>query len=183
MSEIKEKAWEVFRSVFKEGEDVLVEDETGTWYWGKLSWSKDELILTTLHGKSERIIWEKAELICHDGFPVKPIMGMTADYAAMLAALEPREVVIAAWKKTMGPLRAMDLGKETRPTYKWNSGGGGCPFVMGPCHLVEIHNEGNTGPIYDEYPMTEIIENMVFQAPDGAIMHSYDSTHLFMNIP
>ena len=69
MNQITEKAWEVFRSAFKDGEYVVVETDLGVFYYGKLKSFNDALELTRIDRHSVVIPWDKVEFIAHDGFP------------------------------------------------------------------------------------------------------------------
>lgn len=161
MNEITKKAWQVFRSAFKDGEQVVVEDCHGNFEWGKMVATKDSIILTRPGGRSRTLDWKDIEFICHDGFPVQDIMDMTPEEAGRRAKETPTKMI----------RRLLSVGSA------WF--GGGCPFVAGPCKLITIHNCGNCGPAFYERDDAEVL---VFQAKDGAIMHSYDTEHLFLNI-
>lgn len=166
MIEITKKAWAVYRSAFKDGEKVVVEDCHGRFYWGKLSTTNEGVTLASPGGKSKMIFWDELEFICHDGFPVNRIMGMTAKEAAKRAARTPLSIIREALE---GPLTKVR---------RFRFVGGGCPWIA-ECRLVETHNRGNIGP---KFYYEDDEEVMVFASPDGAIMHSYDTEHLFLNV-
>jgi hypothetical protein len=56
---------------------------------------------------------------------------------------------------------------------------GGCPFYAGPCEIVAVHNRGHIGP---DYWHEDDCEVLVARADDGAMLHSYDSAHLFLHL-
>lgn len=160
MTEITEKAWAVYRSAFKDGEQVIAEDEFGQFHWGKLLTTEDGITLTRPGGISTVLPWDELEFICHDGFPVKRIMGMSQDEAGKRARRTPTSII----------REALD-----RPLTKYV--GGGCPWVA-ECQLVETHNLGNVGPRFYGEDDEEV---MVFAGAGGGVMHSYDTEHLFLD--
>lgn len=153
MSEVTKLAWRVFRDTFKEGEEVVVEDSMGNFYWGKMYAQEDYLRLTRPGGWSKDIDWEEVEFICHDGFPVDHIFGMTQEEAAERARRTTRSIIHEY------------LDHTVKPIY------GGCPWVA-QGSLVEILNPGSMSYGDD----CEII----VLANGDARFHSYWTDHLFL---
>lgn len=162
-----EKAWEVLRSVFKDGEDVVVEASWGKFFYGKLTAEQDRVVLVRPDGLRRVIDWDDVELMAHDGFPVSRLMRMTPEEAEVRATMPADEIV--------RELLDGEPGSIGRPEYV----GGGCPFVAGPMRLARVFNQGNNGPRYWYRDDCEVLE---FVAADGAVMHSYDTDHLFLDI-
>jgi hypothetical protein len=162
MNKITNKAWNVFRSAFKNGDDVIVEDERGNFFYGKLAAYDDFVIITRPHGKSVTIKWDQIEFMAHDGFPVNRLMGMTPQEAATRAEQSNTKIIT-------------DLLDGQLKHHKVNFGGG-CPFIVESVYLINVYNRGNTGP---KFCYSDAGEVMTFQAKDGARMHNYDSDHLF----
>lgn len=163
MTGFTEQAWRVFRGAFRDGEQVIVEDDTGDFWWGTLLAKEEALVLTRPNGKSVEIEWDDVVLIAHDGFPIKELRGMSAQAAAVLAEKTNAEII----ERLCNPppkRRGMWLG-------------GGCPFVAGPMVLSAIHNQGNRGSRYWYSDAAEVLE---FVSKEGAILHNYDTDHLFI---
>jgi hypothetical protein len=147
-------AWRVFRSAFRDGEHVVVETDDGKFHWGRLRAENDVLVLTRPNGESEEVDWDEVEFVSHDGFPVSAIAGLSVLQAENAAQLTNRDLIVAAL--------------EGRTHF-----GGGCPWWAGPAELVAVHNRGSRS-------LKEDCETLVFRAADGALMHSYDTGHLFL---
>lgn len=160
MRTVTENAWAIFRSAFKDGDEVVIETSSGDFFWGRLTVMEEQLLLTRPDGRSRQWDWDLVELICHDGFPVRKLFRMTPEEAAKRANATSNELIHAAFDGEFDPPRAYY--------------GGGCPWVAGPMRLVNIHNRGSRR-------QDDGAEVMVFQADDGAVMHSYDTDHLFLD--
>lgn len=158
MDSVTEKAWEVYRSVFTDGEDVVVEDSEGKFYYGILR-SFNEYITVTRSSGCWTIHWDDIEFMAHDGFPVNRLMKMSQGEAHRRAEQDSQQIIRAAFEDGL------------KPTYSFC--GGGCPFVAGPMMPGRIFNVGSL----DLYDGCEVLE---FVAADGAVMHSYDTSHLFL---
>jgi hypothetical protein len=69
------KAWELFHTCFKDGEEVIIIDEDDKFYWGKLEIHEKHCLLHRPEGKKPlKIDWIDVAFISHDGFPVKKMM-------------------------------------------------------------------------------------------------------------
>ena len=163
MKEITERAWEMFRSRFKDGQEVIVENQYGNFYYGKLKCHNDYITITSPGGISKDIHWDNIEFICHEGFPAKRILGMTVEEANKRADETDKEIIRAAFIR--GELSQSDDGVYY---------GGGCPFIAGPMFPNRIFNKGSKSVYEDD------CEVMEFVSFDGAFMHSYDTNHLFI---
>lgn len=75
----KVNTWDLFHSMFKEGEQVVVIDEDDSFHWGYLFSSDVGGIHLTRPKRSEFIKWEDIVFISHDGFPVKKLPPSGAD--------------------------------------------------------------------------------------------------------
>jgi hypothetical protein len=98
--------------------------------------------------------------MAHDGFPVKDLMKMT-----------PEEATDRATQSNEGVLESI-FQRRTRVSFC-----GGCPFIVEPVRLIEVHNRGNVGR---RFWYSDAVEVLTFQSADGAWMHNYDSDHLFV---
>ncbi len=161
------KAWEVFRSVFTDGENVVLETSSGRFHYGKLRAELDRVVLTRLSGVRRVVDWDDIEFMAHDGFPVGKLMGMTPEEAEERASVSADDIV--------RELMHADPGSIDEPERV----GGGCPFVAGPMELRQVFNRGNNGPGFWYRDDCEVLE---FVAADGAVMHSYDTDHLFLDV-
>lgn len=179
MNHITRRAWAVLRAAFPDGEFVIVEDCDGIFYRGKLTARNTGILLVRPHGVSHEIDWDDVELIAHDGFPVQPLLGMTRQEADIRAKrTDPSKVrQLLDDKHKLEIDAAYKRGYETGKHIATPRIGGGCPFIAGPLRLTTIHNKGNTGP---RFQYSDAGEVLVFQAADGALMHSYDTDHLFL---
>lgn len=79
------RAWEVFRSVFTDGDTVVVEDSEGRFFKGKLKAHDLYVRLTRSGGNSVDLDWDDIEFMAHDGFPVRKLMGMNRHEAELRA--------------------------------------------------------------------------------------------------
>lgn len=158
LSVAEQRCWEIFRSTFQNGDEVVVEVESGEFYCGKLVASNEHITLTRPGGWSKQIAWQDIELVAHDGFPVRGLRGMTPEEAALRAQQTDSTVIRAAFDKVRTPVIR----------------GGGCPFVAGPMFHGRIFN------INSPHQYGNRVETMEFVAPDGAVMHSYDTEHMFL---
>jgi len=179
MREITRKAWEVFRSAFKDGEDVIVERDDGKFFWGKLTARDDDLMLTRPGGRDEFFDWDEIEFMAHDGFPVKHLMGMSIEEAESRAEQTNADVIRALLDRTLK--RQRRLKPVPTPSPPPRRYGGGCPWIIDDdaVEVIAVHNPGNRGPKFAYWDMSDAGETFVFRAADGALMHNYDSDHLF----
>lgn len=186
MSELNKIADSIYRSAFKDGETVVVEDDQGEFIWGKLRTNKHGITLTRPDGQSRRMEWHEIVFMAHDGFPVKEIAGMTYEDAVEFCWKLPtevfRETLDAMAKKHEDDLKKRDKvisalkGEEEEESPRITFGGG-CPFVFEDVYVKALHNKGNNGP---EYWGEDDEETLVLESPSGAIMHSFDMSHLFL---
>ncbi len=180
-------AWNTFRYHFKDGERVIVEDSDGVFYYGKLKASNAYCHIIRSEQKNVSLWWEDIEFIAHDGFPVRRLARMTAAEAERRAEQEPTEVVVAALNGELkqkpprepkpGVLKRVGDYIDSLPEPAGGLWCGGCPFIAGPAELIEILNRGNRGP---RWHGSDLCETLIFRSDDGAILHNYDSDHLFL---
>lgn len=166
-TDIIQKAWEIFRSVFKDGDEVVAEDSCGKFHWGKLKCHNEYCTLTRMDGYSIDLEWNILEFMSHDGFPVGRLFKMSPEEAAKRADQTPDEVIRAAFE---GDLRE---GTSSSSSYV----GLGCPYLAGPCVLTKIYNRGNSGRRFWYSELEEVLE---FRSADGAILLNWDTSHLFL---
>lgn len=188
MDEITKLAWAIFRSAFKDGDDVVVETSNGKFHWGTLTAENARVVLVRPSGLRHVLRWEDVEFMAHDGFPVSKIMGMSPEEAERRATQTSREVIEDALLNR-GMKAHTEFDGYCEEGYVWDEEkdrparvryiGGGCPFVAGPCELIEVHFRGNVGPDFWE---EDNPETLVFRAGDGAKMMSFDTDHLFLNV-
>lgn len=159
MDSIDELLWRVFREKFKDGEEVVVEDFRGQFHYGRLR-SFDDHIEITRPRCAVALKWWEVEFVAHDGFPVRKLRSMTFEEAERRASQTPDQLIRDAFDGKVA-LRGRRLG-------------GGCPFVIGDASPTRIINRGSLA-VWDNS-----VETMEFVAPDGAAMHSYCTSHLFL---
>lgn len=161
MNEPTQKAWELYRSAFKDGEHVVVGDCWDTFFWGKLTSTNDGIVLTRPDGQTNNLLWGEVSFMAHDGFPVKRVMGMSATEAARISEGTSTEQIrqcMMEWEK---------LKESSHYVFR------GDPFVIGPFSVEAIHNRGNSGSEFWDESDEEVL---VLHSRGGAVMHSYDTT-------
>jgi len=191
MSEsLKDIAMAIYRSAFKDGEQVVVEDDQGKFIWGTLSTRNDGITITRINGKPDRQLqWKEITFMAHDGFPASKIVGMSD--AAMLkfcwdlptsAFRNALDALAKEHKERQKPPDEEKKPSETKPVkkaepYRRVRFGCGCPFIFEDVVVKDLFFKGNNGPAYwgewDE-------ETLVLESKDGAILHSFDMSHLFL---
>ncbi len=69
-------SWDLYRSMFSDGDFVVVIDEDDDMHWGKIKATEDCATLSWPgRPKADPIPWTQIRFIAHDGFPVKKLMG------------------------------------------------------------------------------------------------------------
>jgi hypothetical protein len=82
-------AWELFRAMFKDGDEVIVVDDDDQFHWGKLQATEDHCVLKRSGLRNKEIFWEDVQFISHDGFPCSKLLG--ADGSALIQKLDTRD--------------------------------------------------------------------------------------------
>ncbi len=159
-----QKAWDLYRRFFKDGEEVVVEDEDGDFHWGKLKSTNEGIQLTRPFQRYSVISWEEILFMAHDGFPVQKLLGMTIREAEQRAKDTPTKII----------REFLVMAQRANPTYR--EFGGGCPFWFGPFTVEGIYNLGNNGPEWWGYDGEE---TTVLLAKDDAVCHAFDLSHYF----
>ena len=193
MSNPTEIAWQVFRNEFQDGEKIVLEDDYGKFYYGYLSKAvEDGILVTRYDGKSRFFEWHQITFMAHDGFPVSEIMGMSYEEAAQRCEEIPTNIIREkldnltnkpkSQQQTYNPPKqhttfvpdfsGMRGGPRRRATI-----GGGCPFVFEDIFVEDLLFKGNNGP---QFWGEDNEETLILRSPNGACMHSFDMSHLFL---
>jgi len=190
-SKITGKAWQLWHSMFKDGDEVVLEDDNGEFHFGRIFTKEDGIELARPEGTPlVNFKWCQIVFIAQDGFPVKEIMGMSYEDAVNLCDSLPTELirkkliqlVAESNKKT-----TKNAGKEiiVNPQTSYAAApdrrrrivcGGGCPFVFDDVYVDELLYPGNNGP---RFWGEDNEETLILRAQNGARMLSYDLAHLF----
>jgi hypothetical protein len=72
---MKVDAWTIWRSLFRDGDEIFVITEDDEVVWGKLKSGRLYCHLSPLVGKKRSLPWDEIRFAAHDGFPVKKLLG------------------------------------------------------------------------------------------------------------
>ena len=150
----------LYRSAFKEGDLVVLEDDVGNYYWGKLK--TDELGIWLIRpGRSKFFYWDDVLFMAHDGFPVQRIKNMSQVEAERLSKMTPTKAI-------------RDYLENIPQTTNRMVMGGGCPFSF-EFDAAILLNRGQVGNWGED---TE--EVGILTAKDGATCHVSYLEHHFL---
>lgn len=187
MKGLEQNALDLFDSMFKDGDEVVVVDDDDCVFFGRIEMTdQDTLVLKTYSSKGITIEWEDVRFISHDGFPVEKLRG--ADGSRLIEATNTTNI-----KKAIRKAATADRGLLTEPCdscglpvarkklkyrrYKsktgsclWGDVCGRHTFVFGePYHVwdvtAQLINPGNSGRL--GYP-PEREETLILTSKDGA---------------
>lgn len=198
---LSDYAWGVFREAFRDGEFVVIEDDDGRFWYGKLTAYQQGIRLERHLLPTKNFDWKQVVFIAHDGFPVQPIEKMAHEECEELCNRTPTDVLrdsiqrcVEVGEKLRQPRRVSKPKSKPeepvpRPTPTPRRGrpnmssahmhiGGGCPFQFGPCEVEALYFPGRNGPDY--WGVRDDEETLVLRGGDGAVMHSFDLDHLFL---
>ena len=85
----KPTSMKMFRSMFKNGDQIVVITDQDEFFWGKMKIDLDGgvnpgLRLTLLSGIEKWLWWQNIRFMAHTGFPVKQLLGPGADALAVV---------------------------------------------------------------------------------------------------
>ncbi len=125
---IKTNIWNLFRSEFKDGEQVIIVHENCKLYGGKLTAYENRCIVG-----GKEFSWGEIVFIAHDGFPCRELHTCMSNEE--LADIENYEHVLLMRKlfikKMSEPLLTCPKPKTTYTrTRRFHSYGGGCPYLF-----------------------------------------------------
>lgn len=169
---IPPKAWELFRSIFKEGDEVIIITEDDEFKWGKIRTTEMFCNLTRPGRKEEAIFWEDIRWVSHEGFPVRKLTGVegkvlieTLDTTDIQAFVREALVHGVCWKckavapaETLGLWRGKSVCGKCKEEYQtvakeaatsswkpWRRSTFGDPFMIEDFEAVVL-NAGNPWP-------------------------------------
>jgi len=157
--------WSLYRESFKEGDLVIVEDDSGDFHWGKLKTTDEGIILKRVGRRQKFLYWDEILFMAHDGFPVREIRDLSDEEATKLARRTPTNAI--------RHLLDDPFPKSERGLFM----GGGCPFWFGPFSVKHFLNRGNVGP---EHWGEDTEELVILGSKDGARCHVSDLSHHFL---
>jgi len=195
---ITAKAWELWYSMFKNGDDVVLEDDQGEFHFGRVFTYDWGIKLFRPSGiPVVEFKWKQITFIAQGGFPVQEIMGMKEEEAYNLCDKLPTEVIRAKIvelcekqqekrkanrpffdsyiPKSAAETDEAETGDRTPRSYR-ATGGCGCPFVFEDVVFEELRYAGNNGP---QFWGEDNEETLIMRAKNGARMLSYDLSHVF----
>ena len=182
-------AWKIYRKDFVDGRDVVVEDFDGAFYFGKLKTIEDGIELTRPNGRKTKFIaWEDIVFLADGDFPVSEIKNMTYHEAIVRASYNNTKCIRSFLIKEAEDNKEKMRPKEPkssrsvfitsyyeRPTRR--TFGGGCPFVFEDVIITDLFNAGNNSWNHWGEDNEELLR---LESKDGAVMHSFDLSHLFV---
>jgi hypothetical protein len=198
---MKKNAWELFEEQFKEGDAVIVILDDDRYDWGTLDWDSVKIILRDPMGRrrAHTYRWEHVVIMCHDGFPVRKLLGADGSRSVMLEKTEfperVREILEneneikeeKAGKLGEGlnllqgkigglfPKLGKEIQKLEKLVPKFRQFGILDPFWI-ECGKAQLFNRGNSGPQFERSPW---IETLVLENADGAVAHLWDLSSIF----
>lgn len=88
---MKIKAWDLYNSMFKDGDEVIMLDEDDYFHWGVLKSTDKYCILTRpTTGKVEKFEWDEVRFIAREGFPIKRLTGV--DGSKLIETLDTTDI-------------------------------------------------------------------------------------------
>lgn len=165
-------SWELFHTIFKDGDEVIVIDDNDYFHWGVLTSTEQYCILRNPYtGTVEELFWDKVRFIVHDGFPVQKLRG--ADGSQLIEQLDTTDTLRFLRECTTKTIcsECKKVIEESGDTYGGIRYPGGKYYICDECReeqtrtivfgdpfmienaLVEIINPGNwwPGEIWDQY--------------------------------
>ena len=86
MKKNKPDAWDLFHSMFEDGEEVVIITDEEEFFYGFLKTTDIHCVLEKSNKNPIEIEWDEVRFISHDGFPVKKLRG--ADGSALITYLD-----------------------------------------------------------------------------------------------
>ncbi len=177
---IEALAWETYRRAFKDGDQVVIETDEGKFVWGVLKTKNDGIMLGRPKGRrASEFLWEEIVFMAHDGFPDRGIIGMTKEEAEDRAFMTDTELIRSFLVGASSPKHKIPPPSTSTyvPSERKRSFGLGCPFAVEGVYIRSVLNIGNNGPQYWGWDNEE---TLILESRDGAIMHSFDMSHIFL---
>ena len=111
MSEQKVDAWDLYWSMFKDGDEVVVVTEDDEFFWGKAYAEANNLRLKRPGSRDKLLDWDEVRFMAHDGFPAKKLITLSRNPA--IEALDTRDTQ-AAIRKVLTHTPCASCGKWKR---------------------------------------------------------------------
>ncbi len=176
----KENAWELFRKLFREGDEVIIITDEDAFIWGDLmSYDEEGCELRSMKG-TRKYKWDCIRFMGHDGFPVRALTGASEELSILKDECFIRSII--------GYPRFTDVRFIERDRKDWlsnrpggyRSGGGsvtfGDPFLIENTEM-KLMNLGNRGEYFEDDAYEEVI---VCESKDGAKALLYDLETTFL---
>ncbi len=147
-------AWDLWRSQFTDGDEIIVLDERERMWRGPHLATEDHLIVNPGEVREVRLCWIDVVFVAHDGFPARKLMGADGSQTAeRIDTTDTREALRQFF-------HLANLPPEPRPVQ----------FAFSDPWWVEgaegvLHFAGNDGP---DHWVEDEEEVLVLQASDGA---------------
>lgn len=185
-------SWDLYRSMFSDGDFVVVIDENDDMHWGKIKATETHAILSWHSRPQPKVIpWTQIRFMAHDGFPVKKLMG--ADGSTSIEKCDSKEPMRIIRKllthslcvscekliedKNMDPMSGR-VGKpldECKTCWKLSRHRFGDPFDIEPVRS-RLYYPGNCG---DEWWGEDFEEVLMLHADNGAKAQLFDLSTVF----
>ena len=180
-------SWDLYRSMFKDGDFVVVIDENDDMHWGKIKSTEEHATLSWPgRPRAKPIPWTEIRFISHDGFPVKKLFG--ADGSRSIEKLDskkPMQIIRTMLDHTfcdrcskVKPERLMERGSyppSCTACYRKIYVRFGDPFDIETVR-AELVNSGNCG---DAWWGEDFEEVLMLYADDGARAQLFDLSTVF----
>jgi len=158
-----EDAWSIYRRMFKEGEEVIVINDSSMFFYGKLKTNSNSVSLSRMYKHPIRIPFDEIAFMSHDGFPV-------SEY---LIDLEPKVKDTKDVTKAMRLLfdnsdNNIDFKSKNQPSV---SASFGCPWTISNVKAI-LHNSGNSvekHPKFYDGDYQEVLEMLSNNGAQGLL--------------
>jgi len=169
-------AWDLFHSMFKDGEDIIIIDEWDRVFWGKiLVHTKDPdlgFYLQRTHKKKRFFEWDQIRYMGQDGFPLRKLKGADGSDTIELEKSVEKEI-----RKQISKLQLRPPEIIVREPFlvKIKSSVFGDPFMIENCS-AELFNPGNYGM---QHYLEDEEECLVLKADNGAVAQLYNLPYIY----
>jgi len=165
-------AWDLFHSMFKDNEDIVVIDEYDNVYWGKILVEKTDpdmgFHLKRINGKTKFFYWHDIRYMGQDGFPLRKLKG--ADGSASIEKEKSVENEIRTQVVTLQTEKPRRKRRRSPFVSVF-----GDPFMVENC-TAELFNPGNYGM---KHYLEDEEECLVLTADNGAVAQLYNLPYIY----
>ena len=165
----KPDAWDLYRAMFKDGDEVIVIDDFDDITWGRIYAHEDCAELKNPNKKNEKICWDDIRFIAHDGFPAKILSG--ADGSKTIENIDTKNIQKAIRELYVDAIKIEKI-EESRSSFRV-----GDPFDIENVRAT-LMNPGNT--YNEDLNNWQYEEVLLFSHPNGSSGMLWDLSTIFM---